>query len=53
MALTRDMQGKAQAQTYARTLLEGERQRKRVDAEYRELMRRVEYLSDEVRLWFL
>ncbi|KAJ7238555.1 UNC-like C-terminal-domain-containing protein [Mycena haematopus] len=42
--------GKAQAQTYARTLLEWEKQRKRVDAEYRELMRRVEYLSDEIVL---
>ncbi|KAJ7626580.1 UNC-like C-terminal-domain-containing protein, partial [Mycena polygramma] len=42
--------GKAQAQTYARTLLEWERQRKRVDAEYRELMRRIEYLSDEIVL---
>ncbi|KAJ6584369.1 UNC-like C-terminal-domain-containing protein [Mycena capillaripes] len=42
--------GKAQAQTHARTLLEWERQRKRVDAEYRELMRRVEYLSDEIVL---
>ncbi|KAJ7046451.1 UNC-like C-terminal-domain-containing protein [Mycena alexandri] len=42
--------GKAQAQTYSRTLLEWERQRKRVDAEYRELMRRVEYLSDEIVL---
>ncbi|KAJ7162915.1 UNC-like C-terminal-domain-containing protein [Mycena filopes] len=42
--------GKAQAQTYARTLLEWERQRKRVDAEYRELMRRMEYLSDEIVL---
>ncbi|KAJ7726532.1 UNC-like C-terminal-domain-containing protein [Mycena metata] len=42
--------GKAQAQTYARTLLEWERQRKRVDAEYHELMRRVEYLSDEIVL---
>ncbi|KAJ7119837.1 UNC-like C-terminal-domain-containing protein [Mycena epipterygia] len=42
--------GKAQAQTYARTLLEWEQQRKRGDAEYRELMRRVEYLSDEIVL---
>ncbi|KAK7050531.1 SUN domain-containing protein [Favolaschia claudopus] len=42
--------GKAQAQMYARTLLEWESQRKRVDAEYNELMRRVEYLSDEIVL---
>ncbi|KAF8194337.1 UNC-like C-terminal-domain-containing protein [Mycena galopus ATCC 62051] len=42
--------GKAQAQTYARTLLEWEKQRKRVDSEYRELIRRVEHLSDEIVL---
>ncbi|KAJ6512791.1 UNC-like C-terminal-domain-containing protein [Mycena sanguinolenta] len=42
--------GKAQAQTYTRTLLEWEKQRKRVDAEYHELMRRIEYLSDEIVL---
>ncbi|KAJ6624363.1 UNC-like C-terminal-domain-containing protein [Mycena sp. CBHHK59/15] len=42
--------GKAQAQMYSRTLLEWERHRKRVDAEYRELIRRVEYLSDEIVL---
>ncbi|KAF7374470.1 SUN domain-containing protein [Mycena sanguinolenta] len=42
--------GKAQAQTYARTLLEWEKQRKRVDADFHELMRRIEYLSDEIVL---
>ncbi|KAJ7505863.1 hypothetical protein B0H11DRAFT_1976462 [Mycena galericulata] len=42
--------GKAQAQTYARTLLEWERQRKRGDAEYRALVQRVEYLADEIVL---
>ncbi|KAJ7101526.1 UNC-like C-terminal-domain-containing protein [Mycena belliarum] len=42
--------GKAQAQTHARTLVEWERQRRRVDAEYQELMRRIEYLSAEVVL---
>ncbi|KAJ7648548.1 UNC-like C-terminal-domain-containing protein [Mycena rosella] len=42
--------GKAQAQTHARTLVEWERQRRRVDAEYQELMRRIEFLSDEIVL---
>ncbi|KAJ6554970.1 UNC-like C-terminal-domain-containing protein [Mycena vulgaris] len=42
--------GKARAQTHARTLVEWERQRRRVDAEYRELMRRVEFLSAEIVL---
>ncbi|KAJ7465023.1 hypothetical protein FB451DRAFT_1369963 [Mycena latifolia] len=42
--------GKAQAQTHARTLIEWDRQRRRVDAEYQELMRRIEYLSAEVVL---
>ncbi|KAJ7366274.1 UNC-like C-terminal-domain-containing protein [Mycena albidolilacea] len=41
---------KAQAQTYARTLIEWEKQRRRGDAEYRELIQRVEYLSDEIVL---
>ncbi|KAJ7776803.1 UNC-like C-terminal-domain-containing protein [Mycena maculata] len=42
--------GKAQAQMHARTLREWERQRSQGEAEYRELMRRVEYLSDEIVL---
>ncbi|KAF7374448.1 Sad1-unc-like c-terminal [Mycena sanguinolenta] len=42
--------GNAQAQTYARTLLEWEKQRKRVDTDFHELIRRIEHVSDEIIL---
>jgi hypothetical protein len=43
-------QGKAQAQMYQRTVNEWERQRNRLEMEHGELMSRVDYLSDEVRV---
>ncbi|KAJ7632994.1 UNC-like C-terminal-domain-containing protein [Roridomyces roridus] len=42
--------GKAQAQMHARALREWERERRRGDGEYAELVRRVEYLSSEIVL---
>src|SRR5882762_6581470 len=45
-----DRQGKAQAQMYQRTVNEWERQRNRLEMEHGELMSRVDYLSDEVRV---
>ncbi|KAJ7205178.1 UNC-like C-terminal-domain-containing protein [Mycena pura] len=42
--------GKAQAQIYLRTMEEWERRQRLVDAEHRELLQRVEYLSSEIVL---
>src|ERR1700722_2284146 len=38
---------------YQRTLLEWERQKNRLDVQYGELLSRVDFLADEVRLYFL
>ncbi|KAJ4482488.1 UNC-like C-terminal-domain-containing protein [Lentinula aciculospora] len=42
--------GKAQTQRFQRNLVEWESQRQRLEAEYNELVARVEYLSDEIVL---
>ena len=49
---SRRLQGKAQAQTYQRSLLEMERHRRRLELEHGELMSRVQYLAEEVRSLF-
>lgn len=41
---------KAQTQGYQRAMREWEKQRRRIEMDYRELSNRVEYLSYEVRL---
>lgn len=44
------MQGKAQSQMYQRTLRDWEKHQQQLQVDYSELMARVEYLSEEVRL---
>ena len=44
------LQGKAQAQLYHRSMVELEKQTTRLEKEHRELLSRVDHLTDEVRI---